>query len=381
MIVFTAFADTARYLYEQLAPWAQVKLGLESALVTGAGGNQVTLPKLRKDLASILTAFAPRTKERPEDLSEDGELDLLIATDCISEGQNLQDCDWLVNYDIHWNPVRIIQRFGRIDRLGAPNECIQLVNFWPNMELEEYLGLEQRVSGRMVLLDISATGEENLIEQQTGDPMNDLEYRRRQLLKLQDAIIDLEDLSSGISIADLTLTDFRIDLADYLRDRPDALGSLPLGVYAVATTADDEITPGMIFCLRAEGPAATRSFEPGYPLAPHYLIHVGDDGAVLLPFTQAKGVLDRLKRLCLGRDLPDAEACARFDGATRGDRDMRHAQRLLAAAVAAIAGKSEARAVASLFAPGGTHSMASEFAGINDFEVVAFLVVLAAEAP
>ena len=381
VIVFTAFADTARYLYEQLAPWAQVKLGLESALVTGAGGNQVTLPKLRKDLASILTAFAPRTKERPEDLSEDGELDLLIATDCISEGQNLQDCDWLVNYDIHWNPVRIIQRFGRIDRLGAPNECIQLVNFWPNMELEEYLGLEQRVSGRMVLLDISATGEENLIEQQSGDPMNDLEYRRRQLLKLQDAVIDLEDLSSGISIADLTLTDFRIDLADYLRDRPDTLGSLPFGVYAVATTADDEIAPGMIFCLRAEGPAAARSFEPGYPLAPHYLIHVGDDGAVLLPFTQAKGVLDRLKRLCLGRDLPDAEACARFDRATRDDRDMRYAQRLLAAAVAAIAGKSEERAVASLFSPGGTHSMASEFAGINDFEVVAFLVVLASGAP
>ena len=154
--------------------------------------------------------------------------------------------------------------------------------------------------------------------------MNDLEYRRRQLLKLQDAVIDLEDLSSGISIADLTLTDFRIDLADYLRDRPDALATLPFGVYAAVTTADDEIAPGMIFCLRAEGPAATRSFEPGYPLAPHYLFHVGDDGAVLLPFTQAKGVLDRLKRLCLGRDLPDAEACARFDGATRGDRDMRN---------------------------------------------------------
>ena len=268
VIVFTAFADTARYLYDELAPWVQANLGLESALVTGTGGNQVTLPKLRKDLASILTAFAPLTKERPEDLAEDGELDLLIATDCISEGQNLQDCDWLVNYDIHWNPVRIIQRFGRIDRLGAPNERIQLVNFWPNMELEEYLGLEQRVSGRMVLLDISATGEENLIEQQSGDPMNDLEYRRRQLLKLQDTVIDLEDLSSGISIADLTLTDFRIDLADYLRDRPDALATLPFGVYAAVTTADDEIAPGMIFCLRAEGAAATRSFEPGYPLAP-----------------------------------------------------------------------------------------------------------------
>ena len=201
LIVFTAFADTARYLYDQLASWARNDLGLESALVTGAGGNQTTVPHLRRDLASILTAFAPRTKQRPDDLAKEGEIDLLIATDCISEGQNLQDCDWLVNYDIHWNPVRIIQRFGRIDRIGSPNERIQLVNFWPNMELEEYLRLEQRVSGRMVLLDISATGEENLIEQQSGDQMNDLEYRRKQLLKLQDAVIDLEDLSSGISIS------------------------------------------------------------------------------------------------------------------------------------------------------------------------------------
>ena len=276
--------------------------------------------------------------------------------------------------------MRIIQRFGRIDRIGAPTECIQLVNFWPNLELEEYLRLEQRVSGRMVLLDISATGEENLIEQQSGDPMNDLEYRRKQLLKLQDAVIDLEDLSSGVSIADLTLTDFRIDLADYLREHPDALAALPFGVYAVTTTADAEIPPGMIFCLRAEGPAATRQFETGYPLAPHYLAHIGEDGAVLLPFTQAKQVLDRIKQLCLGRDMPDAGACARFDKATRGDQDMSSAQRLLAAAVASIVGRSEERAVASLFSPGGTHAMASEFAGINDFEVVGFLVVLAAEA-
>ena len=380
VIVFTAFADTARYLYDQLAPWAQRKLGLESALVTGTGGNQTTLPRLRKDLASILTTFAPRTKERPDDFAVEGEIDLLIATDCISEGQNLQDCDWLINYDIHWNPVRIIQRFGRIDRIGAPNECIQLVNFWPNLELEEYLRLEQRVSGRMVLLDISATGEENLIEQRSGDPMNDLEYRRKQLLKLQDAVIDLEDLSSGVSIADLTLTDFRIDLADYLRGHPDALATFPLGVYAVTTTADNEIQPGMIFCLRAEGSAATRQFEPGYPLAPYYLVHVGEAGVVLLSFTQAKQVLDRLKLLCLGRDMPDAGACARFDRSTREDQDMRVAQRLLAAAVASIAGQSEERAVASLFSPGGTHALASEFAGINDFEVVAFLVVLAAEA-
>jgi len=375
-IVFTAFADTARYLYEQLAPWGKQTLGIESALVTGSGSNQTTLPHLRKDLSSILTAFAPRAKERPEEFTGEGNLDLLIATDCISEGQNLQDCDWLINYDIHWNPVRIIQRFGRIDRIGSPNERIQLVNFWPNMELEEYINLEQRVSGRMVLLDISATGEENLIEQDSGNPMNDLEYRRKQLLKLQDAVIDLEDLSTGVSIADLTLTDFRIDLAQYLKEHPGVLESLPLGTCAVTTTTEAEITPGIIFCLRAEGEAAKRGAEAGYPLGAQYLVHVGDDGAVLLPYTQTKQILDRLKRLCLGRDIPDAGACARFDQATRQGEDMQHAQRLLAAAVAAVVGKTEERAVASLFTPGGTHALKGEFAGINDFEVVAFLVIL-----
>jgi hypothetical protein len=209
LLVFTAFADTAQYLYRELAVWAQQEFGLHAALVTGTGQNQTTLPHLRKDFVSIITAFSPRSKERPEDLAGDGEIDLLIATDCVSEGQNLQDCDTVVNYDIHWNPVRIIQRFGRIDRLGSSNEHIQLINFWPNLELEEYINLEQRVSGRMVLLDISATGEENIIEYQSGDQMNDLEYRRNQLLKLQEAVIDLEDLSSGVSIADLTLNDFR----------------------------------------------------------------------------------------------------------------------------------------------------------------------------
>jgi hypothetical protein len=312
-------------------------------------------------------------------LADEGELDLLIATDCISEGQNLQDCDWLINYDIHWNPVRIIQRFGRIDRIGSPNERIQLVNFWPNMELEEYINLEQRVSGRMVLLDVSATGEENLIEQQSGNPMNDLEYRRKQLLKLQDTVIDLEDLSTGVSITDLTLTDFRIDLAQHLKAHPGKLDKQPLGAYAVTTSIDADIPPGVIFCLRAEGPAAHKAKESDYPLAPHYLVHVGDDGAVLLPYTQAKRILDRLKRLALGRDLPDAGACARFDKATKHGEDMRHAQKLLAASVASVVGKNEERAVASLFSPGGTHAIKGEFAGSNDFEVLAFMVALSQE--
>src|ERR1017187_8785941 len=345
-------------------------------MIVGAGSNKTTVPKLRTDLASLLTAFSPRSKERPADYASDGDIDLLIATDCISEGQNLQDCDCLINYDIHWNPVRIIQRFGRIDRIGSPNERIQLVNFWPNMELEEYINLEQRVSGRMVLLDISATGEENLIEQQSGNQMNDLEYRRKQLLRLQDAVIDLEDLSTGVSIADLTLTDFRIDLAQYFKAHPGVLEILPLGTCAVTITTEAEIAPGIIFCLRAEGDAAKLSAEAGYPLGAQYLVHVGDDGTVLLPYTQAKQILDRLKRLCLGRDLPDVGACDRFDKATKQGEDMRAAQRLLAAAVASIAGKNQERAVASLFSPGGTHAMKGEFAGINDFEVVAFLVVL-----
>lgn len=376
VIVFTAFADTARYLYEQLAPWAKTTLSIDSALVTGAGRNQTTIGTLRKDLSSILTAFAPRAKERPAEFAGEGELDLLIATDCISEGQNLQDCDWLINYDIHWNPVRIIQRFGRIDRIGSPNERIQLVNFWPNMELEEYINLEQRVSGRMVLLDISATGEENLIEKDSGDQMNDLEYRRKQLFKLQDAVIDLEDLSTGVSIADLTLTDFRIDLAQHLKAHPGVLESLPLGTFAATTTTEAEVPPGIIFCLRAEGDTAKHRIEPGYPLGVQYLVHMGDDGTVLLPYTQAKQILDRLKRLCLGRDLPDAGACARFDKATKKGEDMRSVQRLLASAAASVAGKSEERAVASLFSPGGTHAIKGDFGGTSDFEVVAFLVVL-----
>ena len=381
VIVFTAFADTAEYLYRELAGWAGRSLGIHSAIVTGTGGNKTTLPGIRANLSEILTSFSPRSKERPAEFEGEGEIDLLIATDCISEGQNLQDCDTLVNYDIHWNPVRIIQRFGRIDRIGSRNAEIQLVNFWPNMELEEYINLEQRVSGRMVLLDVSATGEENLIERRSGDPMNDLEYRRKQLIKLQDAVIDLEDLSSGISIADLTLTDFRIDLGHYLQESAGKLEQLGLGTMAVTTTAgegDASLPPGIFFCLRAVGDAALNAVEPGYPLAPHYIVHVLDDGTIFLPFTQAKQALDRLKKLCVGRDLPDAMACARFDAETRDGEDMSRAQALLAKAIASVVGKKEERAIASLFSPGGTHARKGEFPGMDDFEVVAFLVVLAA---
>lgn len=376
ILVFTAFADTAEYLFENLAPWAKKSLRIDSAVVSGTGRNKTTLGSGRKDFTSILTGFSPRSKERPEDLTHEGDLDLLIGTDCISEGQNLQDCDCVINYDIHWNPVRIIQRFGRIDRLGSQNARIQLINFWPNMELEEYINLEQRVSGKMVLLDVSATGEENLIEAQSGNQMNDLEYRRTQLLKLQDAVIDMEDLSTGVSITDLTLTDFRIDLAEFMRSHPNQIENEPLGSRSVTITADDDIDPGIIFCLRAEGDAAKFVPEAGYPLAPYYLVHVRDDGTIAASYTQLKQILDRLKRLCMGKDLPEDSAWDRFNKATKQGKDMSHAQRLLAAAVRSIIGKTEERAVASLFKPGGTQARKDEFAGTDDFEVVAYLVVL-----
>ncbi len=376
VLIFSAFADTADYLYRQLASWAQAEFGLHSALVTGASGVKTSLPGLRKEMPAVLTAFAPRAKERPDELADEGEIDLLIATDCISEGQNLQDCDWLINYDIHWNPVRIIQRFGRIDRIGSPNTQIQLVNFWPNIELDEYINLEARVSGRMVLLDVSATGEENLIEVESGDPMNDLEYRRKQLLKLQESVIDLEDLSTGISITDLTLSDFRMDLAHYLKEHPETLEHLPLGAFAITTTADEDIPPGIVFCLEVVGPAAERVLEPNYPLAPYALVHVSMEGAVRRPYTQAKQVLDALKRTCIGKGLPDSEAIAHWNHQTKQGADMRKVQQLLAEAAASIAGKSQERAIESLFQPGGTHAQAGEFAGQDDVEVVGWLVIL-----
>ena len=375
IIVFTAFADTAAYLYENLAHWAHDELAVSAALVTGSAGIQTTAEGLSRDMTSILTAFAPRAKERPEALDGEGELDLLIATDCISEGQNLQDCDWLINYDIHWNPVRIIQRFGRIDRLGSPNEAIQLVNFWPNMELDEYINLEQRVSGRMVLLDVSATGEENVIEQQSGDPMNDLVYRREQLLRLQDAVVDLEDIAAGVSISDLTLTDFRIDLAEFFSTYPGVLDEMPLGRVAVVSTAASELPEGVTFCLRAETGEAS-SWGDDYPLAPHFVVHVAASGEVTFPFTQAKRLLDHLKLACAGRSTSDSIAEQAFDAATDGGRLMDIPRRLLAAATASIAGKAEERAVESLFSVDGSRGLDGEFAGIDDFEVVALIAVV-----
>lgn len=379
VLIFTAFADTARYLYGNIADWARTELGLHTALVTGGnGGNQTTMQGIRKDIGSILTSFSPVSMERDKidnELYE--EIDILIATDCISEGQNLQDCDYVVNYDIHWNPVRIIQRFGRIDRLGSQNKVIQLVNFWPNLELDEYINLEARVSGRMTLLDISATGEENIIEQDESGRMKDLEYRRRQLEQLQSEIVDIEDLSNGISITDLTLNDYRLDLVDYVKDHGEELQRIPYGVFSVAEIDSlldiERVEPGAIFCLRSANDGQTH--DSTYALAPYYLVYISDSGEVLLNYTQTRKILDVFRKLTLGRAAAQDEVFERFHRETRGLRRMDHYRDLLAEAVRAITGEVEEQGVQSLFRRGGTVVGPDTFRGIDDFEVVAYLVI------
>ena len=385
IIIFTAFVDTAQYLYGQIANWANQSLGVHSALITGSGTNKTTLSGVGSELNNLLTAFSPISKERNKiDPDATTEIDILIATDCISEGQNLQDCDTLINYDIHWNPVRIIQRFGRVDRLGSKNTQIQLINFWPNMELDEYINLAARVSGRMVLLDISATGEDNVIDE-NAQGMNDLEYRRRQLQQLQDAVVDLEDMSGGVSITDLTLNDFRMDLSDFMnKDKKQNLQILeraPHGLYA-AVSLDNELiedgfNPGVIFCLKniREGKEAVQ-VDDNYPLAPYFLVYVAEDATVELNFTQSKKVLDIIKRQAFLNEEVDQAAVELFSHATKQGRNIEHYQHLLATAVDSIAGKSEEKGVESLFTKGGTVLTATSSQGIEDFTVVSYLIIL-----
>ena len=370
VIVFTAFADTAAYLYEQLSGWAKGELGVESALVTGTGANRTTFVGLRTDIHALLTNFSPRSKERAAAADAPGEIDLLFATDCISEGQNLQDCDWLVNYDIHWNPVRIIQRFGRIDRIGSLNGSIQLVNFWPNMELDEYINLEARVSGRMVLLDISATGEENVIE--FSPKMNDLEYRRKQLQQLQDSVLDLEEISGGISITDLTLNDFRMDLTEYMREHQSMLEATPFGARAAVAVAGER--QGAVFCLKDM--SGKKPPEDAFALAPYYLVYVADDGGIVFGPAESRETLDFLKKSCAGRCVPEQRAVDAFNVRTRKGADMAHYQKLLGAAVESVVGRQQEEGVKSLFSRGGVRLAGAADRSVNDFEVVAFVAVM-----
>ncbi len=378
IIIFTAFADTANYLYKHIADWVHDQHKIYSAQVVGTGTNKTTLAGIQKDLNSIITSFSPISKERDKiDDSLTAEIDILIATDCISEGQNLQDCDYLINYDIHWNPVRIIQRFGRIDRLGSHNKRIQLVNFWPNMELDEYINLEARVSGRMVLLDISATGEENVIDYDEKRQMNDLDYRRKQLKELQENVVDLEDISGGISITDLTLNDFRMDLSDYMKENMAELAQAPPAVYAVTTLdnnlPDPEIEPGVIFCLKNIN--SKQVPDSAYSLAPYYLIYVGEDTTVKYNFIHAKKILDILKKQCVWQAVPDQNGIDLFNRETANAGNMDKYRSMLETAIHSIVGKEEEKGVESLFSRGGTVLSKDTFQGIEDFEVISYLII------
>lgn len=378
IIIFSAFADTANYIYESLSQWIREEFNVHSALVTGSGDNKCTLDGInKKDLNAVLTNFSPKSKEREKvypDMVE--EIDILIATDCISEGQNLQDCDYLINYDIHWNPVRIIQRFGRIDRLGSKNDVIQLVNFWPNMELDEYINLEARVTGRMMLLDISATGEENIIDNNKSK-MNDLEYRKKQLKQLQDEVVDLEDISGGISITDLTLNDFKMDLMEYMKSYRDELERAPLGMYAVTSSDDEElrehIKPGVIFTLKQINHNVKT--DENNSLNSYYMTYVYDDGTVKYNFVHTKKILDIYRKLCSGKKQILNETVELFNSETNDGKDMKRYSKLLEEAIDNIIGKKEEKGVASLFSKGGTTIQKSFFKGIDDFELISFIVV------
>ncbi len=365
VLVFTAFADTADYLYEHISAFVKRELGLECGKVTG-DGCACTLKGLTH-MQDLLACFSPVSKERdlvaPQLAGRD--VDVVIATDCISEGQNLQDCDFMVNYDIHWNPVRIVQRFGRVDRIGSKNECIQLVNYWPDVELDEYINLKARVEERMRMTVMTSTGDDDYInESEKGD----LEYRRRQLEQMQDEVVDLEDVNGGVSITDLGLNEFRMDLVGYYNENP-GIDRLPSGIDAVVEGEE----PGVIFVLRNVNAGVNP--EGKNHLHPFYVVQVSAEGTILRSHLEPKAVLDCMRLLCRGKDEPDAALCRAFNRETKGGRDMRREAGLLKDAVRSIVDSKEESDVDSFFGGGTTSFLENDIEGLDDFELVCFLVV------
>jgi hypothetical protein len=380
VLVFCAFADTAAYLYEELENWAHDTLGVHIALVSGgARPNRSTFGK--PEFNHILANFAPRAKQRAKmrSIRQDGEIDILIATDCISEGQNLQDCDYLINYDIHWNPVRIIQRFGRIDRIGSPNAAIQLVNFWPTPDLNKYINLKNRVEARMALVDISATAEDNELQAQDLEELikQDLRYRDKQLLRLKDEVLDLEDFNESVALNEFTLDDFRMELAGYIEANRTKLEQAPFGLYAVVPPQAEHATiqPGVIYCLKQRADAAGN--EAVNPLQPYFLVYIQGDGDVRYNFTAPKQVLEIFRALCQGQNEPHAALCKLFDAETRDGQDMQRYSALLDKAVAAIAAQFGRKNAGNLFTGRGGKLVGAQGAikAATDFELITWLVI------
>ena len=368
VIIFTAFADTADYLYNNLHTELR-ELGINTGKVTGTGSPKNTL-KAGYDFQSILTMFSPRSKEKdlvmPADL---GQIDVLIGTDCISEGQNLQDCDYVINYDIHWNPVRILQRFGRVDRIGSPNDFIQLVNYWPDISLDDYINLKERVENRMVIVDVAATADDNVL---SGQP-NDVDYRKEQLRRLQEEVIEIEDLKTGINITDLGLNDFRIDLLNHIKTSGN-LRSLPNGLHAIVPTDQNRgLKPGAIFALRNRNPGV--NINQHNQLHPYYLVYIGDDGQVIIDHTQVKSLLDLARTSCKGLEVPIGPLCQDFNIKTRDGRDMQKYSDLLGQAIRGIIEVKENKDIDSLFTDVNTTALVDPIQGLDDFELIAFLVI------
>jgi len=369
VLIFTAFADTADYLYEHLAADLLTSQRLHTGKVTGTGSPKSTLKK-SYDFMSLLTLFSPRSKEKAVILpDETGELDVLIGTDCISEGQNLQDCDYLINYDIHWNPVRIIQRFGRIDRIGSQNGCIQLVNYWPDISLDEYIKLKERVENRMVIADATATGDDNPLNSES----NDLSYRKEQLRRLQEEVIEMEDLKTGVSITDLGLNDFRMDLLNYVKTHGD-LDGLPSGMHAVVPAAPERgLPPGAIFALRNRNQGV--NINQQNRLHPYYLVYVANDGQVIVNHMEVKRLLDLVRSACKERSEPVPEAYQVFNRLTHDGRKMDAYSALLQKGIRSMVDLKEEKDIDSLFTGARTTALLNTVKGLEDFELVAFLVV------
>ena len=369
ILIFTAFADTASYLYQNIAPFVKETLHLNTAMISGTEDGRSTIPKLKMDFNTVLTLFSPISKEKELLLphSKD-EIDILIATDCISEGQNLQDCDYLVNYDIHWNPVRIIQRFGRIDRIGSRNACIQLVNYWPDMTLDDYINLKERVENRMKLSNITATGDDDPIN---DDDKGDLEYRRQQLERLQSEVVDLEEMKTGINIMDLGLNEFRLDLLDYVKRNPDC-DKLPHGLHAVVPASED-CPPGIVFILRNVSSGV--NIDKQNLLHPFYMTYIQENRDVFCHYLAPKKLLDTIRLLCKGRSEPLQELCREFNKETQDGLQMDKYSALLGDAIESIIAKKEQSDIDSLFTAGGTSALENEVAELNDFELICFLVV------
>ena len=369
ILLFTAFADTANYLYANLADQLLATKGLHTGKVTGKDVPKTTLKK-SYDFQALLTLFSPRAKEKALVLpNEEAELDLLIGTDCISEGQNLQDCDYLINYDIHWNPVRIIQRFGRIDRIGSVNKCIQLVNYWPDISLDEYINLKERVENRMMIADVTATGDDNVLTAKSSE----VSYRKEQLRRLQDEVIELEDLKTGVSITDLGLNDFRMDLLNYVKSNGD-LANVPNGMHAVVPAKPAlGLHPGVIFALRNRNEAV--NINQQNRLHPYYLIYMGEDGEVIANHTAVKALLDLVRASCKGQTEPIPLVCRLFNQRTAEGRNMQAYSDLLNAAIRAMINVKEEKDLDSLFSGGKTTALVNTIAGLDDFELIAFLVI------